>query len=148
MSQSVIDSDIALLKETPESMSTTLTNAMQSLEDLESKGMGDSAIAKRISGLVEALKTKEAGMSQSIRVLENGKRKLAVAKRESEKNSVKANVIDDVSTEDEKRSVLFEQELLSFKSDCLTNSKQVLERGNLLKARLAAAKSGKNGEKI
>ena len=147
MSQSVIDSDIALLKETPESMSTTLTNAMQSLEDLESKGMGDSAIAKRISGLVEALKTKEAGMSQSIRVLENGKRKLAVAKRESEKNSVKADVIDDVSTEDEKRSVLFEQELLSFKSDCLTNSKQVLERGNLLKARLAAAKSGKNSEK-
>ena len=147
MSQSVIDSDIALLKETPESMSTTLTNAMQSLEDLESKGMGDSAIAKRISGLVEALKTKEAGMSQSIRVLENGKRKLAVAKRESEKNSVKANVIDDVSTEDENRSILFEQELLSFKSDCLTNSKQVLERGNLLKARLAAAKSGINGEK-
>jgi len=42
---------------------------------------------------------------------------------------------------------LFEQELLSFKSDCLTNSKQVLERGNLLKAGLAASKSGKNGEK-
>jgi len=96
--------------------------------------------------LVAALKAKEAGMSQSIRVLENGKRKLAVAKREFEKSVEEAEVVDDIST-DEQRSVLFEQELLSFKSDCITNSKQVLEKGNLLKARLAAAKSSKNVEK-
>ena len=76
------DEKIASLKEGTETMSETLQNAKQSLEDLESKGMGDSPVANRIRGLVKALKAKEDGMAHSIMVLEKGREKLEAAKKQ------------------------------------------------------------------
>ena len=97
-----------------------------------------------LNNLIQSLKTE---------VAESDKRAAKLNQELETPDETHKNKISELTTfnekwdVDEKRSVLFEQESLSFKSDSLTDSKQVLERGNLLKAGLAAAKLGKNGEK-